>query len=851
MGNCIAETVAGRAVKVKHAFRCPAPPRPLPCSVPEHLLATSERDLAINPSANIIFLDGQLQPALNLATNVAIKLGVATGGPMLAPTLCSQTSSVLQFLHGPLVASGAQHVTYSGPVQLMRINAGTNGAIGSVTKTPATTSPASLGSMTAALTGYTLRDTVDASVASAALNLTSGWTSPSAPLYVTVTSGAGTVAHVQTFTYVDSAGDTQTGTLSISAAGTATTTFAVASIISVTSNIAPVGTQAYAATFTSPGDRYYAKVKTINGGVLGVTGGTTPNVQVSLDNGLTYSRTFSLLSSGVFELSTYAGGLTPQATGVTMTFAAGTLASEVYGSLRVAGATTPGDVVYTKVVSSAVTVTHVVAGVSTAFSVAVVGPAITVNSATDGGGLATSTANDVVAGIEGSVAASALVTAVAVGAGTGLVAAAGSAGFANSGVAYTPKVEGVTVRHGNPGASNATLTVVTLGKAVTVNPVTDSNGVQTSTATQVETAVNADATASLLLTADATGSGAGVVGMQATYQALAVSAATGDAWTFATTPPTWSQVDLAAALVSLYSNEAALDGFSIMHILGSCVDLDVTNTQAWLDSLAANKRKYKAAYHEATYMGSTTESTWLAAVLAGYTQIDTDPKVGLCAGEVNTLNPAYGTVDRRNISTAYISRLMICSISELPSHVDCTTDLGIQNSLNGVVTRTAAAGQSVAPLFQSEDTLVSLNNANFVTFRTLPGRTGIYVRQGLMFAIDGSDYLYVTNRRTADVVAAVAYNEIIRNLNANLLVDTRTGQLASVEVARIEKNVEDAIRRQVMGGARQHISGVRCIIDPATNYQATGAITGQVSIVGRTPATFLTLSIGYVRTLPQ
>lgn len=377
---------------------------------------------------------------------------------------------------------------------------------------------------------------------------------------------------------------------------------------------------------------------------------------------------------------------------------------------------------------------------------------------------------------------------------------------------------------------------------------TDANGIQTSTATQVAAAVNASATASLLVSATATGAGTGVAGMQSLFIALAVSLATGDQFTFATTPPKWSAADLAEALEILRTNDTALDSFSVMHVLGDATDFDVQNTQTWLDSLASQKRKFKSAYHEATFMGSTSESTWLAATLAGYTPIDTDPRVGLGAGEANTVNPANATIDRRNVTTAYMSRLMICSMSELPSHVDCETDLGIQNSLNGVQTRPSTTA-TVMPLWQSEDTLVTLNNSNFVTLRTLPGRTGIYVRQGLEYTIDGSDFLFVTNRRTADAVAAVAYDEIIRNLNANLLVDPRTGQLAEVEMKRIESQVEGRVRRDIMGGARQHISGVRCTLDRGTNFQTTGRLTGDLRIVGRTPATEIVLRLGYARTL--
>ena len=48
-------------------------------------------------------------------------------------------------------------------------------------------------------------------------------------------------------------------------------------------------------------------------------------------------------------------------------------------------------------------------------------------------------------------------------------------------------------------------------------------------------------------------------------------------------------------------------------------DNDIQNTQTWLDTLASSQRKFKRAYHETTFMGATSESTWLAATLAGYT----------------------------------------------------------------------------------------------------------------------------------------------------------------------------------------------------------------------------------------
>lgn len=92
--------------------------------------------------------------------------------------------------------------------------------------------------------------------------------------------------------------------------------------------------------------------------------------------------------------------------------------------------TTTGAVHYrvlsTATTSTAVTVAHVVGGVSTPLTVVVVGNAITVNLATDGGGLPTSTASDVVTAVSASGPATALVAASVAYAGT-LAAAAPTA----------------------------------------------------------------------------------------------------------------------------------------------------------------------------------------------------------------------------------------------------------------------------------------------------------------------------------------------------------------------------------------------------------------------------------------
>jgi len=102
------------------------------------------------------------------------------------------------------------------------------------------------------------------------------------------------------------------------------------------------------------------------------------------------------------------------------------------------------DITYTAVASgtggNAITVTNVVAGNNTPLTIGVVGNAITVNLATNGGGAATSTAAQVLAAIQGSVAASALVNAAVTGNTATVQTAAGATNLAGGAALTNPTV---------------------------------------------------------------------------------------------------------------------------------------------------------------------------------------------------------------------------------------------------------------------------------------------------------------------------------------------------------------------------------------------------------------------------
>ena len=182
---------------------------------------------------------------------------------------------------------------------------------------------------------------------------------------------------------------------------------------------------------------------------------------------------------------------------------------------------------------------------SQALSVTVAGNAISVNLATSGTGLITSTAADVLGAVRANAAASALVHVelerghngtglvtgdLAAGSLTGGAAAVGQQATLatgvegnNNAITWTAREVGVVnigVTLTNPGANNAPLSVVVSGAGTVASPyainvtiATDGTGALTSTALEVMHAVRANAMANSLVSVASTGAstGAGVI----------------------------------------------------------------------------------------------------------------------------------------------------------------------------------------------------------------------------------------------------------------------------------------------------------------------------------------------------
>ncbi len=816
-----------------------------------------------NPSANVGFGDGNSGALTDLATDVFLMAGPASAGPFLSPRRISDLDGVLNFLkHGPAAAFVGHHVANSAACWAMRARASNAGANGGVSYTRQSNSVATLAAGNAQ---YDFHAAVPTN--GSALAISSGWLTPLAPLPLTIKAGAASTAIVCTVTFIDEAGVQRVETVNVAGTGgSGTTTRAVQRVISVTTNIDPQDALTFYGTFSGPQDRYDVLFQTTRGGIL--SGGLKqPRGKWSMDNGITFSREFDIPTTGLLKLETYGASAVDQATGIALQFTSNYVAGLLLGEIRVPGADANGDLVFVGL-KSAARIRVVVSGNNTPLSIAVAGDDITINAATGGGGAVTTTAaalytfwnsNDANA----VIARTRFTLRAAVGTGASLLAAAAYAALTNCNVSLVPRVEGVILNVVESGVST-TRSVSVSGNVVTVNLDTDANGVSTSTATQIASLINSDATASKFFTATASGTGAGLAG-PISGLTFTLDFNTGDQFKFSTTPPSMSEADVSEALAAIRASQPTLDSISTVVLVKDGLSAtDLANAAAWVDEIAVSKKAvlsvigsapFQATHSDDSVTEANLQDTWASSIESLYTTRYTG-QVSLVGGEVDTILPTYGAQPRRNGIILYCAREAICPISVFPSQPVCPTTRGTKKALASVGQHLIPFSNPLKPqytsLWQTEDTLLRLHAMNIITLRTIPRLSGVYIRQALCFTDDGDDWTFRPHVRVADVAAQLAYLTAVQMINEPRATDGATGVLTEDEHLSIEGAIKAVLTAALLSGGDgiQHVSGAPSVIsDRGINFKTTKSVKLSIDLVMKDPTITINITINSVRTL--
>lgn len=98
------------------------------------------------------------------------------------------------------------------------------------------------------------------------------------------------------------------------------------------------------------------------------------------------------------------------------------------------------------------------------------------------------------------------------------------------------------------------------------------------------------------------------------------------------------------------------------------------------------------------------------------------------------------------------------------------------------------------------------------------------------------EYEAVRQHRILSAASSAAYDEILRSLNDNLLVDPRNGTIATIDRQRIENDIASSVRRCLSDSARVSVE-----IDRSADLATTGTLSAQLRISD--PAATLRLEV--------
>lgn len=257
--------------------------------------------------------------------------------------------------------------------------------------------------------------------------------------------------------------------------------------------------------------------------------------------------------------------------------------------------------------------------------------------------------------------------------------------------------------------------------------------------------------------------------------------------TFVSTAPKWASGDLAAAFTSL---KAQANKWDLLHIVGNCSASEAATVKSQLATLDTTDKIFVSALLDAR--GPTTvetDATWQTSIIADYAATSAD-RIVVGAGLVSIVSPVDGYTYLRPIS--WVAAVRAAAVKP---HIDLAKKkLGPVNGTIFDSTNTQIAGT------HNEQTQPGLNVARFMTARTFPGSTKLYITNPNTMADAGSDFDLWQYRRVMDKACAIVQDVLTDELSNDIEVDATTGFIIEKDALAVESvaktKLNDALAKQ-------------------------------------------------------
>lgn len=152
------------------------------------------------------------------------------------------------------------------------------------------------------------------------------------------------------------------------------------------------------------------------------------------------------------------------------------------------------------------------------------------------------------------------------------------------------------------------------------------------------------------------------------------------------------------------------------------------------------------------------------------------------------------------------------------------------------------------PVDECVDDITAIYDKGYICPRTYVGRTGYFFTDDRMACDPTDDYAHLTNRRTIDKAARIAYSTLLDYMLGE--IDTNEdGTMQQGVIKSWQAEVEGAIDTQMTSAGElsgTDGSGCKCSIDPSQNVVSTSKINVTLKVRPYGYARFINVSIGFL-----
>jgi hypothetical protein len=342
--------------------------------------------------------------------------------------------------------------------------------------------------------------------------------------------------------------------------------------------------------------------------------------------------------------------------------------------------------------------------------------------------------------------------------------------------------------------------------------------------------------------------GIGTTGISVAFTSVATGFDAGDLFAAHAAGPTVDHTEVAAAMDALLADPRR---WKMVHALGFPAGSSAAAraTEAALIAGAVDT-KLDTGANVSRYARGVTDGAGVHAgadisdtvIKGAFTQ--TLERTGVGAGFCLLTGGIDASIQKRPSSWPIFARLAGAPIHHNPGRVK-------SGPLERVGRLKSRATDPIAWSFHDEsNATTTLDDAGFLTLRTLNGKNGVYASRGTMMTDPGSDFREIQRGMVMDRACTVGHDAMLDELNDTVRVNKKTGFLDERDAQAIERRVlsleESALVSPEADGTGAHASAVTFVITRNVDLLSTKNLKYRVRVVPLGELQFIDGEFGFV-----